>query len=56
MENEKEIEKNEKVTEYDGFIPKFREDTPENRRLAAEAMEEAIKLAEKIRKRSEKKQ
>lgn len=48
---EKEI-----VTEYDGFIPRLREDTPENRRIAAEAKEKSIRLAEEIRKKYEKKQ
>lgn len=46
--------KEEIVTEYDGFIPKPLEDTPENRRKAAEALEEARKFAEKIRKKYEK--
>lgn len=46
----------DKVTEYDGFIPRLREDTPENRRIAAEAKENSIKFAEEIRKKYEKKQ
>ena len=46
--------KRREVAEYDGYSPKPLEDTPENRRKAAEALEEARKFAEKLRKKYEK--
>ena len=50
-EKKRQMEK-EKVTEHDYKMVPL-EDTPENRRKAVEAMEEAIKLAEKLRKKYE---
>ncbi len=43
--------KRREVAEYDGYKLVPLEDTPENRRKAAEAMEEAVRFAEELRKK-----